>query len=152
MRGAIESREGWWAARSPVGPSQKRIPCILQGSLYSFVMTDDNAVSALAALAHNDRLRAFRTLVRAGPNGMASGEIADQLQVPPTRMSFHLASLERAGLLRSWRDGRRILYAASYDDMRRLLAFLTEDCCSGNPEICGELAPLAALCSSDDCG
>ena len=83
---------------------------------------------------------------------MASGEIADQLQVPPTRMSFHLASLERAGLLRSWRDGRRILYAASYDDMRRLLAFLTEDCCSGNPEICGELAPLAALCSSDDCG
>ena len=113
-------------------------------------MTDDDAVSALAALAHIDRLRAFRTLGRAGPNGMASGEIADHLSVPPTRMSFHLASLERAGLLRSWRDGRRILYAASYDDMRRLLSFLTEDCCSGNPEICGELSRFASLCLSEE--
>lgn len=112
-------------------------------------MIDDDAVDALTALAHADRLRAFRMLVRAGPNGMASGEIAKRLIISPTRMSFHLATLERAKLLRSWRDGRRILYAASYDDMRQFLAFLTEDCCSGNPEICGNLVRLSTVCSPD---
>ncbi len=116
-------------------------------------MNDVVAVAALAALAHADRLAAFRMLVRAGPNGMASGEIAEALSIPPTRMSFHLATLERAKLLRSWRDGRRILYAASYDDMRQLLAFLNEDCCSGNPEICGNLGAdlIAPSCSSETC-
>ncbi|KQT88456.1 helix-turn-helix domain-containing protein [Aurantimonas sp. Leaf443] len=114
-------------------------------------MTDDAAVAALAALAHSDRLAAFRMLVRAGPNGMASGAIAEALAIAPTRMSFHLATLDRAGLLRSWRDGRRILYAASYDDMRRLLAFLTEDCCSGNPEICGDLGAPALACNPETC-
>ncbi|MEI2456041.1 metalloregulator ArsR/SmtB family transcription factor [Lysobacter firmicutimachus] len=114
-------------------------------------MNDDSAVSALSALAHTDRLAAFRMLVRKGPDGMPSGEIADALSIPPTRMSFHLAALERAGLLRSWRDGRRVLYAASYDDMRRLLAFLTEDCCSGNPEICGSLIDPVAACAAETC-
>ncbi|MDY8109558.1 metalloregulator ArsR/SmtB family transcription factor [Fulvimarina sp. 2208YS6-2-32] len=114
-------------------------------------MNDDHAVTALAALAHADRLAAFRMLVRAGPNGMASGAIAEALSIPPTRMSFHLATLERADLLRSWRDGRRILYAASFDDMRRLIAFLTEDCCSGNPEICGDLASFASSCTVETC-
>ena len=115
-------------------------------------MNDDTAVIALSALAHADRLSAFRLLVRAGPSGMASGEIAEALSIPPTRMSFHLATLERAKLLRSWRDGRRILYAASYEDMRQLLAFLTEDCCSGKPEICGNLSDnLVPSCSSESC-
>ena len=115
-------------------------------------MNDDSAVAALSALAHSDRLAAFRMLVRAGPNGMASGEIAEALSVPPTRMSFHLATLERSKLLRSWRDGRRILYAASYDDMRQLLAFLTEDCRSGNPEICGNLGDaFASNCAPEAC-
>lgn len=115
-------------------------------------MNDDIAVTALSALAHADRLAAFRMLVRAGPNGMASGEIAEALSISPTRMSFHLATLERAKLLRSWRDGRRILYAASYDDMRQLLAFLTKDCCSGNPEICGNLGDaFASNCAAEAC-
>lgn len=114
-------------------------------------MNDDSAVAALSALAHGDRLAAFRLLVRAGPNGMPSGEIAETLSIPPTRMSFHLSSLERAGLLRSWRDGRHILYAASYDHMRSLLAFLTEDCCSGNPEICSDLSKLASVCEPEKC-
>ena len=70
---------------------------------------------------------------------MASGEIADALNVPATRMSFHLAGLERAGLVTARRDGRRILYAVSFARMRNLLAFLMEDCCRGNPEICGGL-------------
>lgn len=114
-------------------------------------MNDDTAVSALSALAHADRLAAFRILVRAGPSGMPSGEIAEALDMPPTRMSFHLATLERSNLLRSWRDGRRILYAASYHDMRQLLAFLTEDCCSGNPAICGDLSTLVSACTSETC-
>lgn len=115
-------------------------------------MNDDTAVIALSALAHADRLSAFRLLVRAGPSGMASGEIAEALSIPPTRMSFHLATLERAKLLRSWRDGRRILYAASYEDMRQLLAFLTEDCCSGKPEICENIGDnLVPACSSEIC-
>jgi ArsR family transcriptional regulator len=114
-------------------------------------MIDTSAVSALSALAHVDRLAAFRMLVRAGPNGMPSGEIAEALAIPPTRMSFHLATLERSELLRSWRDGRRILYAASYDNMRQLLAFLTEDCCSGNPEICGNVSDLLPACVEETC-
>lgn len=99
-------------------------------------MDDKSAVSALSALAHADRLAAFRLLVRAGFEGVPSGAIAEALSIPATRMSFHLATLERAGLLRCWRDGRHVRYAASYDDMRELLAFLTADCCNGNPEIC----------------
>ena len=114
-------------------------------------MDDDSAVEALSALAHGDRLAAFRLLVRAGPKGMPSGEIAEALSIPPTRMSFHLSTLERAGLLRSWRDGRRILYAGSYNDMRSLLVFLTEDCCSGQPEICGDLSQLAFKCAPEKC-
>lgn len=115
-------------------------------------MNDQSAVIALSALAHGDRLAAFRMLVRAGPDGMPSGEIAERLSIPPTRMSFHLATLERSGLVRSWRDGRRILYAASYDDMREFLAFLTEDCCGGNPAICGDLTSVASpSCTVETC-
>lgn len=99
-------------------------------------MIEDNAVAALAALAHADRLDAFRMLVRAGPNGVPSGEIATRLAIAPTRMSFHLSTLERSGLVRSWREGRRIRYAAHFEAMRGLLAFLAEDCCEGHPEIC----------------
>lgn len=114
-------------------------------------MNDATAVPALAALAHADRLAAFRMLVRAGPDGRASGDIAEALSIPPTRMSFHLATLERAGLLRSWRDGRHVLYAANYERMSALLAFLTEDCCSGKPEICGPLLARAPACGASSC-
>ena len=108
-------------------------------------MEIDDAVRPLGALAHPDRLSAFRLLVARGPSGEASGRIAAGLGVPPTRMSFHLAVLERAGLLRSWRAGREVRYAAHYDAMRALLAFLTEECCGGHPEICGELARAARM-------
>ncbi|MEF2553908.1 helix-turn-helix domain-containing protein [Aurantimonas sp. A2-1-M11] len=113
-------------------------------------MKEDAAVAALAALAHADRLAAFRALVQAGPQGLASGVIADKLAVPPTRMSFHLAALERGGLIRSQRDGRRILYTVRYDEMRGLLGFLTEDCCGGRPELCGDLAALVPACGAEE--
>ncbi|QDL90654.1 helix-turn-helix domain-containing protein [Paroceanicella profunda] len=98
------------------------------------------AVPALAALAHADRLAAWRLLVTAGPEGMASGEIARRLAIAPTRMSFHLAALERSGLACRHRAGREIRYAADYDAMRDLLGFLTRDCCAGHPDICAAIA------------
>ena len=103
----------------------------------------EHAAHALGALAHPDRLRAFRLLVADGPEGRASGRAALALNLPPTRMSFHLSALERAGLVSSRREGREVRYAARFDAMRGLLAFLTEECCGGRPEICEglEMAP-----------
>lgn len=100
------------------------------------------AVKALSALGHADRLGAFRLLVGAGPSGLPAGAIAGHLSVPPARMSFHLSALERSGLVHSWRQGRQIRYAATFDAVRALLVFLTEDCCDGRPEICGDLAKI----------
>ena len=106
-------------------------------------MHDEAAIEALSALAQIDRLAAFRLLVRAGPEGLPSGEIAERLGIAPTRMSFHLSTLERSGLVASRREGRRILYAARFVEMGRLLAFLTADCCGGNTAICGDVLALA---------
>ncbi|MBK8176073.1 MAG: metalloregulator ArsR/SmtB family transcription factor [Rhodospirillales bacterium] len=95
------------------------------------------AIGALGALAQEHRLTVFRLLVCEGPSGLPAGEIADRIAVPPSTLSHHLAQLERAGLLRSWRVERRIFYAVDIEGTRRLVAFLTEDCCQGRPEICG---------------
>lgn len=107
-------------------------------------MKQTAAISALGALAQEDRLAAFRLLVSKGPLGLPSGTIAEKLDVQPTRMSFHLTTLERAGLLTAHREGRHIRYAVDYGQMKDLLAFLMEDCCANNPEICGlvDLKPL----------
>ena len=104
-------------------------------------MLDTNALAALSALAHEHRLRIFRLLVRRSPEGLAAGDIAAHMQLPPSSLSFHLGSLERAGLIASRREQRHIIYTANLGGMRRLLTFLTEDCCDGNPEICAELIP-----------
>lgn len=106
-------------------------------------MRTATAVTAIAALGHQHRLKAFRLLVKQGPSGLAAGEIAARLKISPSALSFHLAHLERAGLLRTWRRGRQCRYAVDIEGMRRLLAFLTEDCCDGHPEICGGLAAPA---------
>ncbi len=93
------------------------------------------AVDHLQSLAQETRLRVFRALVRAGSDGMSAGALATRLRVPAATMSFHLAHLSRAGLISACRDGRSIIYAANFEQMRRLLDFLTEDCCQGNPLI-----------------
>jgi DNA-binding transcriptional ArsR family regulator len=105
------------------------------------MLSDLQAVPAFVALGHQVRLDVFRLLVRAAPDGMPSGEIAAALSVPPTAMSFHLATLERAGLLSSRRDGRHVLYAVDIGRVRDLVTFLTADCCGGNPDICAGLLP-----------
>jgi DNA-binding transcriptional ArsR family regulator len=100
-------------------------------------MEKKEAIEALAALAQEHRLAVFRLLVPRGANGLAAGEIAERVGVPPSTLSHHLAQLERAGLLRSWRVRRHVFYALDVDGTRRLIAFLSEDCCQGHPEICG---------------
>jgi DNA-binding transcriptional ArsR family regulator len=107
-------------------------------------MDEKATIGALAALAQEHRLKVFRLLVRTGPQGLAAGEIARRLGVPASTMSSHLAQLERAGLLRSRRDQRHILYGIDVDGIGRLLTFLIEDCCGGRPELCGP-----AFCALD---
>ena len=112
-------------------------------------MNESKVVAALAALAHRHRLRIFRLLVTRGPSGMPAGEIAERVGIGPTNTSFHLKELDRAGLLRATRDGRYVRYAVHVDGMRRLLSYLTEDCCQGRPELCGEaFASASALCGA----
>ena len=95
-------------------------------------MESQAAVAALSALAHENRLAVFRLLVRAGPDGVAAGEIAADLDIPNTTLSFHLNQLRHAGLVRFRRIGRSLIYAAEYDSMNELLAYLTENCCQGS--------------------
>ena len=106
------------------------------------------AVAALSALAHPGRLEVFRLLVRAGPEGLAAGDIARATGTLANTLSANLNLLAAAGLVTSRRDGRSIIYAAGYERMRELLAFLMEDCCGGNAEIC---APLAAIAERTAC-
>jgi DNA-binding transcriptional ArsR family regulator len=106
-------------------------------------MEPQSAVSALSALAHPGRLEVFRLLVRAGPEGMAAGQIARETGSFANTLSTNLNVLAGAGLVSSRREGRSIIYAAGYDRMRDLLAFLMEDCCGGNAEICAPLAVIA---------
>ena len=105
-----------------------------------------DAVDALSALAHASRLAVFRLLVQAGSDGMAAGEIAREVGALPNTLSTHLTILGHAGLVRSRRDGRSVIYSADYDGMRDLLGFLVADCCAGRPEICGSLAAVANDC------
>jgi DNA-binding transcriptional ArsR family regulator len=107
-----------------------------------------SAVAALSALAHPGRLEAFRLLVRAGPAGMAAGDIARATGSLANTLSANLNVLAGAGLVTSRREGRSIVYTAAYERMRGLLAFLVEDCCGGQPEIC---APLAAIAERAAC-
>jgi DNA-binding transcriptional ArsR family regulator len=94
-------------------------------------MEMNEAVASLSALAQESRLSIFRLLVQAGPEGLAAGSIGEKLDLPPATLSFHLAGLTRAGLAQSRQEGRFVIYSADFEGMGRLLAYLTEDCCSG---------------------
>ncbi len=105
------------------------------------------AIAALGALAQEHRLAAFRRLVQAGEAGLAAGAIADALGIPNSSLSFHLAQLARAGLIRSERRHRSLVYRADYETMNRLVGYLMENCCAGAdcaPDLpCGESAAPA---------
>ncbi len=87
------------------------------------------AIQSFAALAHEHRLQAFRLLVKHAPAGLPAGQIASEIAIPNNTLSSHLGLMTRAGLLEAQRDGRRIIYRASFDGMRTLLRFVLEDCC-----------------------
>jgi ArsR family transcriptional regulator, arsenate/arsenite/antimonite-responsive transcriptional repressor len=103
-------------------------------------MEFETAIRRLSAIAQEARLEVFRLLVKAGPDGMAAGDIARALRVPANTLSAQLLVLANAGLVRARRNGRSIIYAINFDAMRELLVFLTEDCCGGRAEMCPPLA------------
>lgn len=94
-------------------------------------MKTNDAVDKLSALAQETRLRIFRLLVEAGPEGMNAGAIAEAVGVPAATLSFHVAQLVRAGLVASRQESRFIYYSAGYTAMDDLIAFLTDNCCQG---------------------
>ena len=96
-------------------------------------METKNIVRALAAIAHESRLEAYRCLVQAGPAGLPAGQLSELVGIAPSSLSFHLKELVNAGLLSSRQEGRFVFYAAEYETMNSLLAYLTENCCGGNP-------------------
>jgi len=96
-------------------------------------MKSKAAISSLLALAQESRLAIFRMLFQAGPNGMSAGKIGEITEIAPSSVSFHIKELVNAGLVISRKDGRFIIYTANFDSMSELIAFLTENCCGGNP-------------------
>jgi ArsR family transcriptional regulator, arsenate/arsenite/antimonite-responsive transcriptional repressor len=96
-------------------------------------MEKSDAVAALAALAQDNRLDVYRLLVQAGPEGMPAGAIAEALELAPNTLTFHFDRLRVAGLVTVRREGRLMIYAARYEAMNGLIAFLTENCCQGAP-------------------
>ena len=107
-------------------------------------MEDSDVVKALGALAQPHRLRAFRALVVAGPDGLTPGAMSEQLDVPANTLSFHLKELSHAGLVTQTRDGRNLIYRAAFDRMTALLGYLTANCCAGAS--CAVAADTACHC------
>ena len=112
-------------------------------------MNEADYIPLFAALAQEHRLAAFRLLMREGPNGLPAGEVARRLSVAPSTLSAHLAQLSQAGLLRATRRSQSIYYAIDVEGTRRLIAYLTDDCCQGRPEICGYGGALDCLPGGD---
>jgi arsenate reductase len=105
--------------------------------------------AAFAALAQPTRLKAFRKLVAAHPQGLPAGAIAEFCKVPHNTMSTHLAALMRGGLIAVTREGRSMNYRADLDGFRGLIDFMMRDCCGGRPEICAPVVDefAAAACT-----
>ena len=108
-------------------------------------MQEDQAISALNALAHTQRLRVFRALVVAGPGGLTPSTLADQLDVARNTLSFHLKELAHAGLVTIEQQGRNLIYRADFTQMNGLLGYLTEHCCQGG--VC-EVTDSSSACTS----
>jgi ArsR family transcriptional regulator len=116
-------------------------------------MEKNDAITALAALAQDNRLDVFRLLVRAGDKGMPAGAVATALDLAPNTLSFHFDRLRQAGLVTCTRDGRSLIYAAKYDTMNALLGYLTLNCCVGtagksDTDCCGAATPAKSTAKS----
>ena len=104
-------------------------------------MQENEVVRSLAALAQDVRLRVFRALVVAGQEGLTPGGLSEQLGIAPNTLSFHLKELTHAGLVSQERQGRNLIYRASFTAMASLMAYLTENCCQGAPCAADDAAP-----------
>ncbi len=111
-------------------------------------MNDEIAVQRLSALAQVTRVNVFKQLMRAGPDGIKAGVLADRLAVAPNTLSAHLAVLSEAGLVTVRRDGRARIYAIELEAIADLFGYLADDCCQGHPEVC---APLVRSGSEPAC-
>jgi ArsR family transcriptional regulator len=111
-------------------------------------MEQIDAVAALSALAQENRLDVYRLLVEAGPEGMPAGEVAAALELQPNTLTFHFDRLRVADLLSVRREGRSMIYAARYDTMNALLAYLTKNCCRGPAKKCAPTARKPATKSA----
>jgi ArsR family transcriptional regulator len=100
-------------------------------------MEKHSVIAALAALAQDNRLDVFRLLVKAGPEGLAAGQVAKALGIPPNTLTFHFDRLRQAGLIAVRRESRSMIYTAQFDTMNGLVGFLTENCCKGVTDECG---------------
>lgn len=109
-------------------------------------MEEQDVIRALAALAQGARLRAFRELVVAGPAGLTPTALAERLHLPGPTLSFHLKELANAQLITQQRDGRHLIYRASFEQMNALLGYLTENCCQGNACLPATAAPSCNNC------
>lgn len=110
------------------------------------MIEEAQALDAFAALSQQTRLQMVRALVFAGPEGMAAGAVGEAVGASSSSASFHLAHLERAGLVNSRRAARSIIYSANYRSLAGLVEFLMRDCCQGHPEVCAPAFRLAAAC------
>lgn len=108
-------------------------------------MQETDVIRSLAALAQEVRLRVFRALVVAGQEGLTPGALSEQLGIAPNTLSFHLKELTHAGLVSQERQGRNLIYRASFATMNDLLAYLTENCCQGDACLTDE-ATAACKC------
>ena len=113
-------------------------------------MKISSAVDALSALAHNSRLAIFRLLVPEGPDGLPAGEIGRRLGIPASALTFHLTRLRSAGLVSVRRNGQQMIYAACYDEMQRLMGFLTENCCQNSVQGCTPDCPRTKPVDPDE--
>ncbi len=107
-------------------------------------MEMNDALTSLAALSQETRLSIFRLLVQSGPAGLPAGQISNRLAIAGPTLSFHLKELKICGLTSCRRDGRSLIYAANFAVMGELIAFLTDDCCDGHPEVCA-LSPNTSV-------
>ena len=96
-------------------------------------METKSAITALLALAQDSRLAIFRALIQVGPEGMSAGKIGDLTNIAPSSVSFHMKELAHAGIVSARKEGRFVIYTANFNAMNELIAFLTENCCSGHP-------------------
>lgn len=109
-------------------------------------LDEPQALDAFAALSQQTRLQMVRALVVAGPEGLPAGAIGEQVGASSSSASFHLANLERAGLIQSRREARSIIYSANYEGLAALVDFLMMDCCQGHPDVCAP-AEKEATCA-----